>query len=58
MDSAGVGYDYDAEAELEANYHNKDHLIYLFGEDSDGMKIVTFDPVKYELKRKKVSINT
>ena len=33
-----------------------DNLVYLFGEDQDGMKIVSFDPIKYELKRKRVFI--
>lgn len=34
-----------------------DNLVYLFGEDQDGMKIVSFDPIKYELKRKRLPHN-
>jgi len=34
----------------------RDKLVYLFGEDADGMKIVSWDPVKHELKKKRVSL--
>ena len=42
----------------EKNYNQSgDSLIYFFGEDADGMKIVSFDPIKYELKKKKLPTN-
>lgn len=40
---------------LDAHSGRRDLLIYLFGEDTDGMKIVSWDPVKHQLKHKRVT---
>ncbi len=57
LDSVGNGYDYDTDQEGQMFENTqRDKLVYLFGEDADGMKIVSWDPVKHELKKKRVSL--
>ena len=50
--------DYETDMYSKTNMDNqsgrRDLLIYLFGEDTDGMKIVSWDPVKHQLKHKRV----
>lgn len=53
--------DYETDMYSKTNMDNqsgrRDLLIYLFGEDTDGMKIVSWDPVKHQLKHKRVPAN-